>query len=286
MDRRLIARLLTYVRPYKWTVLFATLAAALQSATQIVGPYLNKVVIDRYLFPAPGARSLLSSQLPADPFRGVAALGLLYLLILAVGFVLDFGQTYAMQWVGQHAMFDLRRQLFAHLQRLPIAYFDRNPAGRLVTRVTNDVEMLNDTISTALVALFDDMFVLTMIVVVMIRFNWQLYLITLGVVPLIFVATHFFRKAVREGYRRVRLLVARINVFLQEHISGIGVVQAFNREGLAYRQFKEINQQHCDSWISVVFAYSVYYPVVEFLGILAVTLILWFGGLRVMHGTL
>lgn len=286
VDRRLIARLLTYVRPYRSTVVFATLAAALQSATQIVGPYLNKVVIDRYLFPAAGAHSLFSSHLPRDPYRGVAEIGLLYLLILAVGFLLDFSQTYAMQWVGQHSMYDLRRQLFAHLQRLPIAFFDRNPAGRLVTRVTNDVEMLNDTISTALVALFDDMFVLTMIIVVMIRFNWQLSLITLGVLPAIFVATHYFRKAVRESYRRIRLLVARINVFLQEHVSGIGVVQAFNREDLAYRQFKAINQQHCDAWIDAVFAYSVYYPVVEWLSILAVTLILWFGGLRVMHGTL
>lgn len=286
VDRRLIARLLTYVRPYRWTVVFATIAAALQSATQIVGPYLNKVIIDRYLFPSPDAHNLFGSYLPKDAFRGVATLGLLYLLILAVGFVLDFGQTYAMQWVGQHSMYDLRKQLFAHLQRLPISFFDRNPAGRLVTRVTNDVETLNDTISTALVALFDDLFVLTMIVVVMIRFNWQLSLITVGVLPAIFLATHYFRKAVRESYRRIRLLVARINVFLQEHLTGMAVVQAFNREELAYREFEQINQQYCKAWTDAVFAYSVYYPVVEFLSILAVTLILWFGGLKVMHGTL
>src|SRR6185312_10911088 len=259
VDRKLIGRLLGYMRPYRWTVVFACVAAMLQSATQVVGPYLNKVVIDRYLFPSPEAHSLLEAYLPSDAFRGVAALGIIYLAVLAVGFGLDFAQTYAMQWVGQHSMYDLRKQLFGHLQRLPIAYFDRNPAGRLVTRVTNDVEMLNDTISTALVALLDDVFVLTLIVAVMIRFNWRLSLITLGVLPAIFLATHYFRKAVRESYRKIRLLVARINVF---------------------------NQEHCDAWIGAIFAYAVYYPVVEFLSILAVTMVLWFGGLRVIHGGL
>ncbi|MGH8114638.1 MAG: ABC transporter transmembrane domain-containing protein, partial [Rhodanobacteraceae bacterium] len=286
VDRHLIGRLLHYVRPYRAIVIVATIAAALQSATQIVGPYLSKVVIDRYLFPVAGAHSLLTSYLPQDAFRGVATVGMIYLLVLTVGFGLDFAQTYAMRWVGQKSMYDLRRELFAHLQRLPVPFFDHNPVGRLVTRVTNDVEMLNETISTALVALFDDCFVLTMIVVVMIRFNWQLSLITLGVLPAIFIATHYFRKAVRESYRRIRLLVARINVFLQEHIAGMAVVQAFNREDIAYEQFRQINQAHCEAWIDAVFAYAVYYPVVEFLSILAVTLILWFGGLRVMHGTL
>ncbi|HVB40109.1 MAG TPA: ABC transporter ATP-binding protein [Terriglobales bacterium] len=286
VDGHLIRRLLHYVRPYRGVVILATIAAALQSATQIVGPYLNKVIIDRYLFPVADSGSLLTPYLPNDAFRGVADIGIIYLLTLTVGFALDFAQTYAMKWVGQKSMFDLRRQLFAHLQRLPVPFFDHNPVGRLVTRVTNDVEMLNETISTALVALFDDCFVLTMIVVVMIRFNWQLSLITLGVLPAIFVATHYFRKAVRESYRRIRLLVARINVFLQEHIAGMAVVQAFNHEDIAYQQFRTINQEHCDAWIDAVFAYAVYYPVVEFLSIFAVALILWFGGLRVMHGTL
>ncbi|MGH9415159.1 MAG: ABC transporter ATP-binding protein [Terriglobales bacterium] len=286
LDWQLLRRLLRYVRPYRAVVVLATVAAALQSATQVVGPYLNKVVIDRYLYPAPDAHSLLSGHLPTNAFAGVAYVGMLYLIVLVVGFGLDYAQSYAMRWVGQKSMYDLRRQLFAHLQRLPIAYFDRNPAGRLVTRVTNDVEMLNETISTALVALFDDVFVLTIIVLVMIRFNWQLSLITLGVLPAIFVATHYFRKAVRDSYRRVRVLVARINVFLQEHITGMAVVQAFNHERLAYDEFSAINRSHCDAWISAVLAYAIYYPAVEFLSVLAISLILWFGGLRVMHGTL
>ncbi len=287
VDGRLVRRLLGYLRPYRWTVVAATVAAALQSATQVVGPYLNKVVIDRYLFPTPAGRgSLLAGILPHNALRGVTELGVIYLSVLVVGFVLDFGQTYAMQWVGQYTMYDLRREVFHHLQRLPISFFDRNPAGRLVTRVTNDVETLNDTISTALVALFDDMFVLVMIIAIMIRFNWRLSLITLGVVPLIFLATHFFRTAVRESYRRIRIYVAQINVFLQEHITGMAVVQAFNRERRALAEFHDINREHLHAWISAVFAYAVYYPAVEFLSILAVTLILWFGGLRVMHGEL
>lgn len=286
VDRQLIRRLLHYVRPYRWTVVLATLAAALQAATQLVGPYLNKVVIDRYLFPNPGAHSLLESWLPHNAFRGVAEIGLLYLAILAVGFVLDFAQSYAMRWVGQKSMYALRRELFGHLQKLPIAYFDHHPAGRLVTRVTNDVETLNDTISTALVALFDDIFLLTLIIVVMIRFNWQLSLITLGVLPFIVLATYYFREAVRKSYRRIRLLVARINVFLQEHITGMAVVQAFNREERTYQEFRKINNEHCDAWISAILAYALYYPAVEFLSILAIALILWFGGLRVLHGTL
>ncbi|MGH9475909.1 MAG: ABC transporter ATP-binding protein [Terriglobales bacterium] len=286
LDRYLLRRLLHYVRPYAAVVVLATIAAALQAATQLVGPYLNKVVIDRYLFPTPGAHSLLTPWLPNNPYQGVATIGILYLMVLGVGFVLDFAQSYAMRWVGQKSMYALRRELFAHLQKLAIAFFDHNPAGRLVTRVTNDVEMINDTISTALVALFDDIFVLAMIIVVMIRFNWQLSLITLGVLPLILVATYYFREVVRESYRRIRLLVARINVFLQEHITGMAVVQAFNREERAYQEFRKINSEHCDAWILAVLAYALYYPAVEFLSILAIALILWFGGLRVLHGTL
>lgn len=286
IDRHLIRRLLHYVRPYSTIVVLATIAAALQAATQLVGPYLNKVVIDRYLFPTPGAHSLLTPWLPANAYAGVAAVGILYLIVLAFGFVLDFAQSYAMRWVGQKSMYALRRELFAHLQRLAISFFDRNPAGRLVTRVTNDVEMINDTISTALVALFDDLFVLALIIVVMIRFNWELSLITLGVLPFILVATYYFREAVRSSYRRIRLLVARINVFLQEHITGMAVVQAFNREERAYAEFRGINHEHCEAWISAILAYALYYPAVEFLSILAIALILWFGGLRVLHGTL
>jgi ATP-binding cassette subfamily B multidrug efflux pump len=285
-DARLMRRLLRYVRPYWWQVAFATLTALLHSVTQVVGPYLNKVAIDRYLFPVHQSPSLLSRWLPDNAFRGMFVIAVLYIVMLAIGFVLDFAQTYSMQWVGQHTMFDLRREIFERLQRLQIGFFDRNPVGRLVTRVTNDVETINEMISSALVAFFDDIFVLVLIVVVMLRFNLALSAITLAVLPLIFIATNFFRKAVRDSYRRIRVAIARINTFLQEHISGIVVVQAFNREEKAYEEFKEINRAHLTAWTDAVFAYAVYYPLVEVLSTLAVALILWFGGLKVLHGTL
>ena len=287
-DSHLMGRLLAYVRPYRWQVLVATLGAVLHSVTQVVGPYLNKVIIDRYLFPteAKGAHSLLGKYLPADPWRGIATVALIYVSMLVVGFVLDFIQTYAMQWVGQHSMYDLRRDLFRHLQRLQISFFDRNPVGRLVTRVTNDVEMINDMISSALVAFFDDSFVLLLIIVVMFRFNWKLSLITLSVLPFMVLATRAFRRAVRDSYRRIRVAVARINVFLQEHVTGMSVVQAFNREQRAYQEFDGINRVHLRAWTDAVLAYALYYPAIEFLSTLAVALILWFGGLKVLHNTL
>lgn len=286
-DGRLMRRLLHYIRPHRWKAAGAVLATMLLSVTQVAGPFLNQVAIDRYLFPSShGTHNLLARYLPANPYTGIATIGLLYIGVLLLGFGLDFAQTYAMQWVGQHSMYDLRRELFAHLQRLPVAFFDRNPVGRLVTRVTNDVEALNDTISDALVALINDCFILVMIVLVMFYYNWRLALVTLSVLPLIFLATARFRRAVRESYRRIRLAVARINVFLQEHIAGMAVVQAFNREAPAFEEFRAINRQHCDAWTDQVFAYSVYYPVVMFLGTVAVTLALWYGGLRVMHNAL
>ncbi len=287
-DRRLMRRLLGYVRPYRWQVVVATVAALLQSATQVAGPLLNQQIIDRYLYPthAPGGMRWISRYLPADPKHGINTVALLFLAILLLGFLLNVAQTYTMQWVGQHTMFDLRRQIFAHLQRLQVAFFDRNPVGRLVTRATNDVETINEMISSALVAFFDDTFVLLLIVVIMFRFNIMLALITLAILPLIFFATSIFRRAVRDSYRRVRAAVARINTFLQEHISGMQVVQAFNREEVAFGEFKQINAQHRKAWTDAVYAHAVYYPVVEILSTTAITLMIWFGGLRVLHGTL
>ncbi|MGH9525373.1 MAG: ABC transporter ATP-binding protein [Terriglobales bacterium] len=287
-DGRLMKRLMRYVRGYLPQILLATGAALIGSVTQVAGPFLNKVVIDRYLDPtrSPGSHTFLFSWLPANAFVGIADVAVIYLILLAAGFGLDFVQTYAMQWVGQHSMFDLRRDLFNHLQRLQVEFFDRNPVGRLVTRVTNDVETINDMISNALVAFFDDTFVLLLIVIVMFRTNWLLALLALSVTPLIALGTAFFRRAVRDSYRRVRLAVARINTFLQEHLSGMSVVQSFNREERAFAEFRVINHHHRHAWTDAVFAYAVYYPVVEILSTFAIAMILWFGGLRVLDKTL
>ncbi len=283
-DRRLMRRLLGYVRPYRGIVLLSTLAAVLHSVTAVAGPYIVKVAIDRYIFPthARGAGSFLNPWLPGNAFHGLTVLAGIYLVLLVAGFGLDFAQTYLMQWVGQHAMFDLRRQLFAHLQKLQIAFFDRNPVGRLVTRVTNDVQVINDMIASALVAFFDDAFVLIFIAIILFRFDWKLALITLAVLPLIGAAASVFRRAVRDSYRRMRVALARINTFLQEHVAGMSLVQVFNREDRTAEEFDEINRTHRDAWKDAVFAHAVYYPVVEILSMLAVADILWFGGVRVI----
>ena len=287
-DRRLMRRLLGYVRPYRGQVVLATLAAVLHSGAAVIGPFLNEILIDRYLVPGRTAArgGFLHPWLPRDPVRGITVIALLYIVALLLGFVLDFVQTYIMQWVGQHSMFDLRRDLFQHLQRLQVAFFDQNPVGRMVTRVTNDVEVLNDMIASALVAFFDDSFVLVFIIVILFRYDWRLALITLSVLPLIGVAAFVFRRAVRDSYRRMRAALARINAFLQEHITGMMVVQVFNREQQAQQEFRDINRAHRTAWIDAIFAHAVYYPVVDILSNLAVAGILWWGGLRVLHGEL
>ncbi len=287
-DGRLMRRLLGYVRPYRAAVVLATLAAVLHSAAAVAGPFLNQVLIDRYLAPThrPGAAGFLAARLPQNPYRGITLIAALYILALVLGFALDFTQTYIMQWVGQHSMFDLRRDLFQHLQRLEIAFFDRNPVGRMVTRVTNDVQVLNDMIASALVAFFDDSFVLVFIVAILFHYDWRLALLTLSVLPLIAFAAFYFRRAVRDSYRRMRAALAHINAFLQEHVSGISVVQVFNREAQAQEEFRSINRAHRNAWIDAVVAHAIYYPVVDILSNLAVAGILWWGGTSVLQGRL
>ncbi len=287
-DGRLMRRLLGYVRPYRWQVALATAAAVLHSGMAVVGPYFNQILIDRYLAPRQGAQAhnFLDRYLPHKPNPGIEVIALLYIAALMLGFLFDFAQTYIMQWVGQHSMFDLRRDLFGHLQRLQIAFFDQNPIGRMVTRVTNDVQALNDMIASALVAFFDDSFVLIFIVVILFHYDWRLALLTLCALPLITFAAFYFRRAVRDSYRRMRAALARINAFLQEHISGMAVVQVFNRENLAREQFREINRAHRGAWIDAVIAHAIYYPVVDILSNLAVAGILLFGGTWVLHGRL
>jgi ATP-binding cassette subfamily B protein len=198
--------------------------------------------------------------------------------------LLEFLQTYYMQWTGQKVMFDLRRQIFRHLQRLHVAFFDKNPVGRLVTRVTTDVDALNEMFTSGVVSIFEDLFVLFGILGVMLCMNWKLALITFAVLPFIVVATKIFRDRVRDSYRRIRVAIARINSYLQEHISGMVVLQLFNRERKAYHRFEEINRSHMDAYKDAIMAYSVYYPVVEILSAIAIACVIWFGGGDVMRG--
>ncbi len=215
--------------------------------------------------------------------RGIAQIAAMYVGILLFSFVLEFVQTYVMQWAGQKVMFNLRSQIFRHLQRLHIGFYDRNPVGRLVTRVTTDVDALNDMFTSGVVSIFEDIFVLIGILVIMLNMSWRLALITFAVLPLIFFATSLFRKAVRESYRRIRVAIARINAYLQEHVTGIVVLQLFNREKKSYERFEDINRVHMDAYKDAIMAHAVYYPVVEVLSAVAIASVIWFGGGQVIR---
>jgi ATP-binding cassette subfamily B protein len=282
-DSRLMARLLRYLRPYRWQVAIALASIVLKSFADVLGPYLTKVAIDRYLAPAKGASSGIWSWLSPRPITGIAQIAAIYVGLLVFSFLLEFLQTYFMQWTGQKVMFDLRRQIFRHLQRLHVAFFDKNPVGRLVTRVTTDVDALNEMFTSGVVSIFEDLFVLFGILGVMLCMNWKLALITFAVLPFIVVATKIFRDRVRDSYRRIRVAIARINSHLSEHVSGMVVLQLFNRERRAYKQFSEINRSHMDAYKDAIMAYSVYYPAIDILSSIAIACVIWFGGGGVMR---
>ena len=287
-DSRLMARLLKYLRPYRWQVAIALTSILLKSFADVLGPYLTKVAIDRYLAPKGAATATSSgiwSWLSPHAVAGIAQIAAIYVGLLLMTFLLEFLQTYFMQWTGQKVMFDLRRQIFRHLQRLHVAFFDKNPVGRLVTRVTTDVDALNEMFTSGVVSIFEDLFVLFGILGVMLCMNWKLALITFSVLPFIVYSTKVFRDRVRDSYRRIRVAIARINSYLQEHVSGMVVLQLFNRERKAYDRFRQINRDHMDAYKDAILAYSVYYPVVEILSAIAIACVIWFGGGDVMRST-
>ncbi|MBZ5646465.1 MAG: ABC transporter ATP-binding protein/permease [Acidobacteriia bacterium] len=279
-DSRLMKRLLAYLRPYRWQVFTALAAIVIKSGADVVAPYLTKTAIDKYLArsAAGGARSVLDPWLSSEPLTGLAQIAVIYVLLLMLTFIFEFVQTYLMQWTGQKVMFDLRSQIFRHLQRMQVAFYDRNPVGRLVTRVTTDVDALNDMFTAGVVAIFEDVFVLVGIVAIMLKMKWWLALITFAVLPFIFIATMVFRAKVRDSYRRIRVAIARINAYLQEHVSGIVVLQLFNRERKSFDEFEKVNRKHMDAFKDAIMAHAVYYPVVEILSATAIACVFWFGG--------
>jgi len=284
-DSRLMKRLLHYLKPYKWQVAIALAAIVLKAFADVLGPYLTKLVIDRYLAPAPGVQSALGSLLSSQPLVGIAQIAALYVALQVFSFLLEFLQTYYMQWAGQKVMFDLRSQIFRHLQRMHIGFYDRNPVGRLVTRVTTDVDALNEMFTSGVVSIFEDIFVLAGILGIMLSMNWKLALITFAVLPFIAIATKIFRDKVRDSYRRIRVAIARINAYMQEHVSGMMVLQLFNREQRAFRKFSDVNRTHMDAFKDAIMAHAVYYPVVEILSAVAIACVIWFGGGDVIRGT-
>jgi len=270
-DSRLMKRLLKYVKPYWRQVAISVFLVIVLAVLNPLRPYITKFAIDDYI---------LKSN-----YVGLAKLSLLLFGLLLVQGVIQYLLNYTTEWIGHKTIFDLRMEIFSHLQRLALKFFDRNPTGRLVTRVTNDVESLNEMYSSGIVLVFGDIFTIIGILYFMFKLSFELSLVTLSVLPLLFYATFLFREKAREAYREVRTLIARINAFLQEHFSGISVVQVFNREEEEFRKFDQINSKYRDANIKSIFYYAVFFPVVELISAIGIALIIWYGGGEVVKGT-
>jgi ATP-binding cassette subfamily B protein len=285
-DAQLIRRLGHYLKPYWWQSAVSSLSVTLKSLSDVAGPYLVKVGIDRYLTGSAGpATNWLTKRLSNDPWQGITQLAELYIVALMSAYLFEFIQTYLMQWVGQKIMFDLRRDIFRHMQQLHVGFFDTHAVGRLVTRLTSDVDAINEMFTGGILAIVDDFFTLSIMAVVMLKINWWLALLAFSVLPLILIVTRLFRDSVRESYRRVRTAIARINSFTQEHISGMSVVQLFNREQRAFDDFEAVNRQHMIAFKDTIFAYALYYPAVDLLSVVAIALVIWRGGYGVLTGS-
>jgi ATP-binding cassette subfamily B protein len=267
-DSRLMHRLLTYLRPYRRQVALAVAAIIGHSALDLVPPYLTKTVIDWYI--------------PAGDLGGLGTIAALYLVALIASFLLEYLQTWTMQLIGQRIMFDLRMQLVAHLHRLDLRFYDRNPVGRLMTRLTTDVDVLNELFTSGVVSVFGDVFTLIGIMAVLVWMDWRLAIAAFSVLPLIVAVTQWFRVNARESYRKVRTWIARINAYLQERITGMATVQLYRREARDFAEFDEIDRQHRDANVRSIFYYAVFYPAIELVGALAASLILWVGGARIL----
>jgi ATP-binding cassette subfamily B protein len=287
-DSRLMRRLLTYMKPYRAIVSVSLVLLLVDSLLQIIGPLITKVAVDKYLLPVKHRVAIpyLDQWLSDDGVNGLSQLAGIYLAVVILGFVFDFGQTYLMQWTGQKAMFDLRKQLMAHLQTLDVTYFDKNPVGRLVTRVTTDVDVLNDLFASGLVTIVGDLLMLSFVILAMLRLSPGMTGFMLAVMPLVVMVTVKFRQVSSQSYRRIRVAIAKINAYLQEHVAGIAVLQLFNREEKSTEEFEKINRDHMIAFKDSILAYGWFYPVVEFLGMLALALLLAYGGFRIRQGAL
>ncbi len=271
-DARLMRRLLRYLRPYRSRVVLAVLMLIAASGLALIGPLLTKVAID--------------DAIPAGDHRLLALLGVIYLISLALSGLLEYARTILTTWIGQNVMVDLRAEIFAHLQRLSLPYFDRNPVGRLMTRLTSDVEVLNEMFTSGVVTIFGDIFTVGFIMAAMIALDWQLALVTFAVLPLVFVSAWVFRRKVRDAYRDIRVRLARINSFLNERISGIRVVQLFRQEEASKERFAEINDDYLRAHLRSITYYALFFPVVELIAAVALALIIWYGGGQALRGAL
>jgi ATP-binding cassette, subfamily B, multidrug efflux pump len=295
-DPHLTMRLLKYLRPYRLRAAFSVFLVIISSLFEIAGPAITAVAIDLYVKPLHGSNAVgvserLGGWLAAhgfnfDPLTGINVAAALYVFTLVGGFAILYTQMVLMNLMGQYVMYDMRKEIFGHLQRLDIQFFDRNPVGRLMTRVTTDVDALNDLFTAGFVAIFGDIFVLAGIVGVLFWMNWRLALVLFSITPFIVLVSIWFRRGARITYRAVRTRIAAINAFLQEHISGMATVQLFNREAKEAQKFDGLNARHRDANIDSVFYYAVFYPVIELIETVGIALIVWYGGGQVIQSTL
>lgn len=271
-DALLMKRLIKYLSPYKKLVAISFIMLFIISGLELVGPYLTKIAIDVHI--------------KNKNFSGLSKIALLFLGILILSFVMKYIQIYIMQYIGQRIMFDIRVKIFSHLQSMDMSFFDKNPVGRLMTRVMGDVEVLNELFASGMVTVFGDIFTLIGIAIVMFVLNWKLALVTLSVIPLLFYATLYFRKKARASFRKIRKRIARINAFMQESIGGMAIIQLFQQERRKFRQFQRLNRSHYQAWIETIFYFAIFFPAVEIISSLAISLIIWYGGGKVLQQTL
>lgn len=268
-DARLMRRLLRYLRPYRWYVALGILLSILTSVFEAVRPYFTKIAVD--------------VDIATGDTDGLLNTVLLFFAVLVIRGFIQYANAYLTQWIGQQTIYDLRMEIFRHLQNLSLRFFDKNPIGRLITRVTNDVEVLNEMFSSGIVMVFSDVFTIIGIFYFMFSMSWELALVSLSVLPLLFYGTFLFRRKAREAYREVRLQVARINTFMQEHITGMLVDQIFNREKKSYARFSAINASHREANIKSIFYYAVFYPGVDLIGAISIGLIVWYAGGNILE---
>jgi ATP-binding cassette subfamily B protein len=271
-DARLMRRLVRYLRPYRWHVALAVGVLMLAAATQVVGPWLTKLIIDE--------------AIPQGDREYLTLLAVGFLTAVVLGALLQYVQAIITTWLGQSVMYDLRAEIFEKLQRIDLRFYDKNPVGRLMTRMTNDVETLNNLFSSGLVTVFGDIFMLSFIVIAMLKMNWQLALVSFSVLPLVFYAAFLFRARVRKAYRDIRVRIARMNAFLHERFTGVKVVQLFNREEADAAKHADLNRDYLEAHLRSITYYALFFPVIQFFTALALALILWYGGLRTLEGAL
>jgi len=280
-DTHLTRRIVKYLRPYRWHVAAAVSMSLVYAGMELAGPYLFHVAIDWFI--VPGLKGSIGAK---AAIHGLLWAVFAYTISLFASFGIQFGQVRIMQWVGQETMYDLRKEIFEHLQRLPMSFFDRTPVGRLVTRATTDVDALNDLFASGVVAMLNDFVLLFGLAIFLLSWHFYLGLATLSPLPFMVLLTYFFRNHVRDANRRIRTAIARINGFLQEHISGMSVVQLFNRESKSREQFSEFNRIHMEAYKDAIDAFSYFYPGVEFLSMGGIALVYWVGGVGAIAGTL